>query len=46
MALRKPEDVLLCIKYLVSQIKKHVSSMDIDAAVFQCAEMKLNELED
>ena len=46
MALRKPEDVLLCIKCLVSQIKKHVSSMDIDAAVFQCAEMKLNELED
>lgn len=46
MALRKPEDVLLCIKWLVSQIKKHVSSVDIDAAVFQCAEKKLQELDD
>lgn len=46
MALRKPEDVLLCIKWLVSQIKKQVSSVGIDAAVFQCAEKKLQELDD
>lgn len=46
MALRKPEDVLLCIKWLVLQIKNHVSSVDIDASVFQCAEKKLQELED
>ena len=46
MALRKSEDVLLCIKWLVSQIKDHVPVADIDAAVFQCAEKKLQELED
>ena len=45
MALRKPDSVLLCIKWLVSQIKDHVSSVDIDAAVFQCAEKKLQELD-
>ncbi len=45
LATRKAEDVLLCIKWLVYQIKNHVPCADINAELLKLSEERLQDLE-
>ena len=44
LATRKAEDVLLCIKWLVYQIKNHVPCADINAELLKLSEERLQDL--
>ena len=44
LATRKAEDVLLCIKWLVYQVKNHVPCADINAELLKLSEERLQDL--